>query len=226
MNTLTRSLCTYFPLFMKTIFSTYNSTLVSKQQFHFHEALIAQIILRSLILSLLLLLFHVPQKYRTFWLINILKSQVNIESLCCASGTNRVVCQLHFNKKKSPKLSVFKTTRGESICPSLKLFFCLCLGAVIKRNLVGFPGGAVVENLPASAGDTDSSPGLGRSHMPWSDQAREPQLLSLRVWSLCSTTREAAIVRGPCTAMKSGPRLPQLEKALTQKRRPNTAINK
>ena len=34
------------------------------------------------------------------------------------------------------------------------------------------------------------------------------------------------IVRGPRTAMKSGPRLPQLEKALAQKRRPNTAINK
>ena len=33
----------------------------------------------------------------------------------------------------------------------------------------GFPGGAVVENLPASAGDTGSSPGLGRSHMPWSN---------------------------------------------------------
>ena len=32
----------------------------------------------------------------------------------------------------------------------------------------GFPGGAVVENPPASAGDTGSSPGLGRSHMPWS----------------------------------------------------------
>ena len=30
----------------------------------------------------------------------------------------------------------------------------------------GFPGGAVVANLPASAGDTGSSPGLGRSHMP------------------------------------------------------------
>ena len=25
----------------------------------------------------------------------------------------------------------------------------------------GFPGGAVVENLPADAGDTGSSPGLG-----------------------------------------------------------------
>ena len=29
----------------------------------------------------------------------------------------------------------------------------------------GFPGGAVVENLPANAGDTGWSPGLGRSHM-------------------------------------------------------------
>ena len=29
----------------------------------------------------------------------------------------------------------------------------------------GFPGGAVVKNLPANAGDTGSSPGLGRSHM-------------------------------------------------------------
>ena len=33
----------------------------------------------------------------------------------------------------------------------------------------GFPGGAVVESLPANAGDTGSSPGLGRSHMPWSN---------------------------------------------------------
>ena len=33
-------------------------------------------------------------------------------------------------------------------------------------------------------------------------------------------------MRGPRTAMKSGPRLPRLEKALAQNRRPNTAINK
>ena len=90
----------------------------------------------------------------------------------------------------------------------------------------GFPGGTVVENLPANAGNTGSSPGLGRFHMPRSNWAREPQLLSLRVWSLCSATREAMTVRGPRTAMKSGPRLPQLEKALAQKRRPNTAKNK
>ena len=89
----------------------------------------------------------------------------------------------------------------------------------------GFPGGAVVENLPANAGDTGSSPGLGGSHMPRSGWAREPQLLSLCVWSLCSAGREAAMVRGPRTTMKSGPRLPQLEEALAQKQRPNTAIN-
>ena len=30
----------------------------------------------------------------------------------------------------------------------------------------GFPGGAVVKNPPANAGDMGSSPGPGRSHMP------------------------------------------------------------
>ena len=84
----------------------------------------------------------------------------------------------------------------------------------------------MVGNLPANAGDMGSSPGLGRSHMLRSNWAREPQLLSLHVWSLFATT-EAAIVRGPRNAMKSGPRSLQLEKALAQKRRPNTAkINK
>ena len=93
----------------------------------------------------------------------------------------------------------------------------------------------MVENPPANAEDTGSSPGLGRSHMPQSGWASEPQLLSLRVWSLCSATREATIVRGPCTAMKSGPRtamksgphLPQLEKALARTEDPTQPkINK
>ena len=110
--------------------------------------------------------------------------------------------------------------------------FCILIVVVVSwvyttvKTHGGLPGGAVVENPPANAGDAGSSPGLGRSHMPWSNWAHEPQLLSLRVWSLCSATREAAIVKGPRTAMKSGPRLPQLGKALAQKRRPNTAINK
>ena len=81
--------------------------------------------------------------------------------------------------------------------------------ATIKKSTNrGFPGGAVVENLPASAGDTGSIPGLGKSHMPQSNWAREPQLLSLHVWNLCSATGEATTVRGPRTAMKSGPHSP------------------
>ena len=43
-----------------------------------------------------------------------------------------------------------------------------------------FPGGTVVKNPPANAGDTGSSPGPGRSHMPLNNQAHARQLLSLR----------------------------------------------
>ena len=104
-----------------------------------------------------------------------------------------------------------------------KLFYLWLL----KTDCLGFPGGAVVENLPANAGDTGSSPGLGRSHMLRSNWAREPQLLSLRVWSLCPATGGAAIVRGPRTAMKSGPQLPQLEKAIARNEDPTQLkINK
>ena len=83
----------------------------------------------------------------------------------------------------------------------------------------------MVESLPAGAGDAGSGPGLGRSRVPRSGWAREPRLLGLRVWSLCSAAGGAAVVRGPRTAMKSGPHLPRLERALAQKRGPNTAIS-
>ena len=39
----------------------------------------------------------------------------------------------------------------------------------MKRRFRGFPGGAVVENPAANAGDTGSGPGPGRSHMLWSN---------------------------------------------------------
>ena len=31
---------------------------------------------------------------------------------------------------------------------------------------MGLPGGPVVKNVPTNAGDTGSTPGLGRFHMP------------------------------------------------------------
>ena len=95
-----------------------------------------------------------------------------------------------------------------------------------KRGEGGFPGGAVVESLPANA------QGTRVRALVWEDPtcrgAAGP--VNHNYWACasgaCAPQREAAIVRGPRTAMKSGPHSPQLEKALAQKRRPNTAKNK
>lgn len=40
-----------------------------------------------------------------------------------------------------------------------------------------FPGGPVVKNVPADAGDIGSTPGTGRFHMPQSNRACVPQPL-------------------------------------------------
>ena len=85
-----------------------------------------------------------------------------------------------------------------------------CTPSHQKECKGGFPGGAVVKNPPANAGDTGSSPDPGRSHMLQSSEAREPQLLSLRsrarepqLLSPCATTTEACTPRA---------RAPQQEK--------------
>ena len=41
--------------------------------------------------------------------------------------------------------------------------------ATFAKEIKGFPGGRVVKNLPANAGDMGSIPGLGRSHMSQSN---------------------------------------------------------
>ena len=52
----------------------------------------------------------------------------------------------------------------------LQISVTYILVSALKRNkILGFPGGTVVKNPPPSAGDMDSSPGLGRFHMPWSN---------------------------------------------------------
>ena len=38
-----------------------------------------------------------------------------------------------------------------------------------KHKNLDFPGGAVVKNPSANAGDMGPSPGPGRPHMPWSN---------------------------------------------------------
>ena len=52
----------------------------------------------------------------------------------------------------------------------------------------------MLKNAPANAADLGSIPGLGRSCMPWSSEARGPQLLSL-----CSRARGPQRL-SPCVA--------------------------
>ena len=113
----------------------------------------------------------------------------------------------------------------------------------IRKSTLGFPRGPLVKNPPTNTGDTGSSFGLG-SHMPQSNYARAPQLLSLhstayvpQLLSPRDTTTKARAPRAhapqqekppqwEASAMKSSPCSPQLEKAHTQQRRPNAAKNK
>ena len=74
----------------------------------------------------------------------------------------------------------------------------------------GFSGGAVVKNPPASAGDTGSSPGPGRSYMPRSNAAHMSQLLSLH-----SRAREPQLLSPRATTTEGRTpraRAPQQEK--------------
>nr|XP_060144265.1 HEAT repeat-containing protein 3 isoform X5 [Globicephala melas] len=57
----------------------------------------------------------------------------------------------------------------EAISSALRALLQTVASKNIPQKLSGFPGGAVVENPPANAGDTGSSPGPGRSHRPWSN---------------------------------------------------------
>ena len=91
-----------------------------------------------------------------------------------------------------------------------------------KQRGRDFPGGAVVKSPPASAGDTGSGPGPGRSHMPRRDWARAPQLLSL-----CSRAREPQLLsrhvttteaRAPRACALQQERPPQWEACAPQRR--------
>ena len=63
----------------------------------------------------------------------------------------------HQFEYQSPKFVPFTGAESE-FTPNLQ-----------AKKFRGFPGGTVVKNLPANAGDMGSRPGPGRSHMAWSN---------------------------------------------------------
>ena len=53
----------------------------------------------------------------------------------------------------------------------------------IKRTIEGFPGGSVVKNPPADAGDAGSVPDPGRARAPWSNSRPEAVIQGPRATS-------------------------------------------
>ena len=49
----------------------------------------------------------------------------------------------------------------------------------MRKYFLGFPGGAVVKNLPCNAGDLGSIPSPERSLVPWGNGGQAQQLRSL-----------------------------------------------
>ena len=87
----------------------------------------------------------------------------------------------------------------------------------------------MVKNPPASAGDVDSVPGPGRSHMPRRSGDRVPQLLSL-----CSRAREPQVLKPACSRARALQQENPLQREAccatarekpAQQQRPSTAKN-
>ena len=83
-----------------------------------------------------------------------------------AKIVNFMLRVFYHNLKKIKRLGGYKSWRNEHCGEEGNLE-----KASQDRRLGSwaFPRGAVVKNSPANAGDTGSSPGLGRSHVPWSN---------------------------------------------------------
>ena len=112
-------------------------------------------------------------------------------------------------------------------------FFCYPL----KKIYRSFPGGSVVKNLPANAGDRCLIPDPGRSHIPQRNKACVPQLLSLcsraeaaateacAPWSPCSETREP-LQLAACARQQRVALAPTAREKPAHQRRPSTAKKK
>ena len=80
-----------------------------------------------------------------------------------------------------------------------------------------FPGGSVVKNLQANAGDLGSIPSLGRSHMPRSKETHAPQLLNR-----CSRDQESQLLNSHAAATEAcRPRTHALQQETPQQETPS-----
>ena len=74
-----------------------------------------------------------------------------------------------------------------------------------KIDQVVDPGGPVVENPAASAGDMGLHPDLGRPHMLWGGRAHVPRLLILRAAGPVLHRRSYRNEKLPCCSSRAAP---------------------
>ena len=67
-----------------------------------------------------------------------------------------------------------------------------------RKSIWGFLGSSEIRESAANAGNMGSIPDPGRSHMPWSNQACVPQLLSL-----CSRAQEPQLLSPPAATSEA-----------------------
>ena len=108
--------------------------------------------------------WHFQEKVSEQLIVDLEKIKLVSYLIPCTKVNSRCIKGTKFIKKQN--LKKLEGNIGEylydlEVGKGLFFFF--------KEETRGFPGGAVVKNLPANAGDTGSSPGLGRSHMPRSN---------------------------------------------------------
>ena len=150
--------------------------------------------------------------------------------------------EYHYSKSKDKRTQILSNLTVVAQLSSFRDHFESVLWS-FKSHPGDFPGGAMVKNPPANAGDgvralvrehptccRETKPVCHNygacalepmSHNYW---AREPQLL--KPVRLEPVLRNRRSHRNEKPAMKSSPRSPQLEKAHVQQQRPNAAKNK
>ena len=146
-------------------------------------------------------------------------------------------CLLHLSLQKSFLKSIFIIILSFSSCPLWGLLITVTLSLILRTVLLGFPGGSVVKNPPATVEDTGLVPGLGRLHRARGSWACVRQLLNqcLRGCKLqllkptcpraCALQREAPAARSSCTAPGEQTLLAAAREKPSQQRRPSTAKN-
>ena len=109
-----------------------------------------------------------PHQENGFPLLSpLLPSVTSIDFFLMGSASSGPALPIQSLGSRCPRLSYEEAEKMKwRLALPISQLQILLLKTCNKAEIRDFPGGAVVKNPPAYAGDTGSSPGPGRSNMP------------------------------------------------------------